>query len=210
MGGFKARRLRYEKVREKAEEFRKKYVSPRDLVPVPVEDILELDLGILPCPKQGLIAEIDVDGFLSKDLKHLYVDEDIYNNPKQRNRLRFTYAHEIGHYVLHKEEIQSCQFRTEEDWIHFREDMSKDDWSWFEYQAYEFAGRLLVPVDQLKLELENKKDKIKLFRDTYGSDDDDLIIQAISRVICSKFGVSEGVIRRRIKSEKIWSGINLQ
>jgi hypothetical protein len=61
----------------------------------------------------------------------------------------------------------------------------------------------------LKLELENKKDKIKLFIDTYGRDDDDLLIQAVSRVICNKFGVSEGVVRRRIKSEKIWSEINL-
>lgn len=205
MAGLKPRKLRWEEIREKAEEFRRKYVNPPNSIPVPVEEILEFDLGIIPWPKKGLLQEIDIDGFLSNDLKYLFVDADIYNNPRQENRLRFTYAHEIGHLVLHKEKIQSCEFRTAEDWIHFREEMSENDLLWFEQQAYEFAGRLLVPVDQLKLELENKKDKIKLFLDTYGKDDDDLLIQAISRVICSKFGVSEGVIRRRIKSEKIWS-----
>lgn len=207
MGGFKPKKLSWEEIREKAEEFRRKYVKPPNLIPVPIEEILEFDLAIIPWPKKGLLQEIDIDGFLSNDLKYLFVDADIYDDPRQENRLRFTFAHEIGHFVLHKKEIQSCEFRTEEDWIHFREDMSEDDLFWFEQQAYEFAGRLLVPLDQLKLELENKKDKIKLFRDTYGSDDDDLLIQAISRVICGKFGVSEGVIRRRIKSEKIWSQI---
>jgi len=204
LAGFKPRKLLWEEIRGKAEEFRRKYVHPHNLIPIPIEEILEFDLGIIPWPKKGLLQEIDVDGFLSNDLKYLFVDADIYDDPRQESRLRFTYAHEIGHLVLHKEEIQSCEFRTEEDWIHFREEMSEDDLFWFEQQAYEFAGRLLVPLDQLKLELKNKRDKIKLFRDTYGRDDDDLLIQAISRVICGQFGVSEGVIRRRIKSEKIW------
>jgi len=162
LGGFKPRKLRWEEIREKAEEFRKKYVNPPDSIPVPIEEILEFDLGIIPWSKKGLLQEIDIDGFLSNDLKYLFVDADIYNNPRQENRLRFTYAHEIGHLVLHKEEIQSCEFRTAEDWIRFREEMSEDNLLWFEQQAYEFAGRLLVPLDQLKLALENKKDYLKV------------------------------------------------
>jgi len=85
--------------------------------------------------------------------------------------------------------------------------MSEDDLFWFEQQAYEFAGRLLVPVDQLNRELGKNKAKIRKFIDVYGRDNDDLLIQAISRVICSKFGVSEGVIKRRIRSERIWPEI---
>jgi hypothetical protein len=50
------------------------------------------------------------------------------------------------------------------------------------------------------------REQAKVFFDTFGRDDDELVIKAISRVICSKFGVSEKVIRRRIQSEKLWTG----
>ncbi|MBN1348525.1 ImmA/IrrE family metallo-endopeptidase [candidate division KSB1 bacterium] len=124
-------------------------------------------------------------------------------------RLRFTIAHEIGHLVLHREEIEKCQFRTEADWIRFREDMSEDDLFWFEQQAYEFAGRLLVPMPQLMNKLKVHRDKIRTFRDMTESDDDELLIKAISRIVCDKFDVSESVISRRIKNEKMWDELNL-
>ena len=60
-----------------------------------------------------------MDGFLTKDLKYIFIDEDIYYDQRNENRLRFTFAHEIGHLVLHKKEIQNFEFRTEEDWIMF-------------------------------------------------------------------------------------------
>lgn len=203
MKELKPRRLSWENIREKAEEFRSKYVKPTELIPVPIDEIVEIDLKITPWPKKGLLQRIDVDGFLTKDFKYIFIDEDIYYDPRKENRLRFTYAHEIGHLVLHKEEIQNCEFRTEESWIKFREDMPEDDLLWFEQQAYEFAGRLLVPVKQLNSELTNIKDKIKMFFEIYSNDSEDFLIQAVSRVVCDKFGVSERVIFRRIKSEKI-------
>ena len=119
------------------------------------------------------------------------------------NRLRFTYAHEIGHLVLHTEEIKQCEFRTENDWKGFREDMSEDDLNWFEQQAYEFAGRLLVPKQALIQELNKNEDNIHQFQSVY-ENDDELLKQAISRVICDKFGVSDKVIFRRIKNEQVW------
>ena len=86
--------------------------------------------------------------------------------------------------------------------------MSEDDLLWFEQQAYEFAGRLLVPVEQLKLELEFNSDNIKKFMDSFGKNGEDLLLQAISRIVCSKFGVSEGVILRRIRTENILANLN--
>lgn len=123
-------------------------------------------------------------------------------------RLRYTYAHEIGHLVLHKEEIQRCEFRNENEWKKFREDMSEDDLFWFEQQAYEFAGRLLVPKKRLGEELENQRNKVDQFRALAESDDEELLIRAISRIICDKFEVSDSVIFRRIKYEKIWQELN--
>jgi hypothetical protein len=40
------------------------------------------------------------------------------------------------------------------------------------------------------------------------NDDEKLFVRAISRVICDKFEVSDEVILKRIKSEKIWRELN--
>lgn len=203
MGKLKPKRYLWEEIREKAEIFREQYVKPIDKVPVPIIEIVECDLNILPWPIKGLKSKIDIDGFLSKDLKEIFIDEDVYYDPRYENRLRFTFAYEVGHYVLHKEEIGGCTFRTEKEWIKFREDMSEDDLFWFEQQAYEFAGRLLVPVKQLNIELQSHVEKIRIYADSYGKNGEDILIRALSRVIGNKFQVSEGVIQRRIRNEKI-------
>jgi len=195
-------RLKWNFIRQKAEEFRNSFVNPVDKIPVPIIEILELDLNIVPLPKKGLMERIDIDGFLTKDLKHICIDNDIYMDPRRENRLRFTYAHEVGHLILHEKEIKQTDFRTPEDWIHFREDFLEDDLNWFESQAYEFAGRLLVPREKLIEEIQGLQKKIKEFR-TLAGDEEESLIEAISGVICNKFEVSRDVIQKRIRIEKL-------
>lgn len=197
-------RLRFDFIRRKADEFRQKYVLPPGLLPIPIVEIVELKLEIQPIPIAGLKARIDLDGFLTRDLKNICIDYDVYIDERQENRLRFTYAHEAGHFVLHKKEIQETDFRTPEDWIHFHEDFLEDDLNWFEQHAYEFAGRLLVPREALMAEIEALRPKMKEFVAKAGGDEENLI-QAVSRVICRKFRVSPEVIARRIRTEKVWS-----
>lgn len=189
-------------IQQKAEEFRRNYVSPIDSVPVPIIEIVELKLGIQPIPKAGLKSRIDIDGFLTNDLKNICVDLDVYMDERQINRIRFTFAHEIGHLILHENEIRQCDFRTEEDWIHFHEDFLKDDLNWFEQHAYEFAGRLLVPKEELIREIQNHKNKIDEYRSIIG-DGEEMLIEAISRLICNKFRVSWMVIQKRIRIENV-------
>jgi len=195
-------RLKWDFIRDKAEEFRKNFVDPIDLVPVPIIEIVELKLGIVPVPIDNLLSRIDIDGFLTKDLKNICIDTRIYMEEKQINRLHFTYAHEVGHLILHEKEIQQCDFRTPEDWIHFREDFLEDDLNWFESHAYEFGGRLLVPKEELEKEIRNHQEKIDHFRALVDNGEEELI-EAVSRMICRKFEVSYHVIQRRIRKEKI-------
>ncbi len=74
----------------------------------------------------------------------------------------------------------------------------------FEWQAHEFAGRLLVPKKELINEIEKLKDKIYQFREMSIREDEEMIKDAVSRIICGKFQVSYQVIYRRISSENIW------
>jgi Zn-dependent peptidase ImmA (M78 family) len=194
-------RLNWPFIRTQAETFRLQYVKPIDLVPVPIIRIVEIDLGIEPIPLFGLM-DIDIDGFLTSDLKKICIDSEIYQNPRKESRLRFTLAHEVGHWVLHQEQIRKCAFRNPEDWMHFREDFLEEDLGWFEQQAYEFAGRLLVPKDRLMAEIHGLGKKIDEYRARSGRESEALR-DTIAREICGKFGVSPGVIARRIRSEKI-------
>jgi len=193
--------LTWDFIRKEVEKFRLTYVEASNELPIPIEKIVEISMKIEPFPIQGLM-DIDIDGFLCSDLKTICIDADIYQNPRKENRLRFTFAHEIGHWVLHKEEISRCSFRNPVDWIHFREDFLEEDLNWFEQQAYEFAGRLLVPKNALLNEIDSMKSKINRFRSFAGKDLDRLI-DAIARVICQKFAVSPDVLARRIRHEKI-------
>ena len=195
-------RLQWSFIRDKAEEFRRNYVEPVDLVPVPIVDIVELKLGIVPIPIDGLLSKIDIDGFLTKDLKNICIDNRIYWDVRQINRLNFTYAHELGHLILHEEEIKQCDFRTPDDWMYFREDFLTDDLNWFESQAYEFAGRLLVPKEELEKEILNHKEKINQYKALVDNGEEELI-EAVSRMICKKFQVSYYVIQKRIRKEGI-------
>lgn len=138
-----------EEIHHRAEEFRNEYLESPDLVPVPIEEIVEITLGIELKIIPELKTSTDIDGFLSRDFKEMYIDENIYNNPKMLKRLRFTYAHELGHFAIHKPIIEGIEINSEDEWIEFRTGLSEYDLSRFEYQAYEFAGRLLVPRNAL-------------------------------------------------------------
>jgi len=142
-------RLKWDFIRGKAEEFRKIFVDPIDLVPVPIVDIVELKLGIVP-----------------------------------------------------KREIQQCDFRTSDDWMHFREDFLTEDLNWFESHAYEFAGRLLVPKAELEKEIRIHQEKINQFKALVDNGEEELI-EAVSRMLCQKFQVSYYVIQKRIRKEGI-------
>ena len=104
--------------------------------------------------------------------------------------------------IVFKEEIKQCDFRTPEDWIHFREDFLDDDLNWFESHAYEFAGRLLVPKEELEKEIRSHQEKINQFKTLVDNGEEELI-EAVSRMICRKFQVSYYVIQKRIRKERI-------
>ncbi len=200
--------LKWSFIQEKAEEFRRKYVNPIDLVPVPIIKIVEVDLGIQPIPEVDLLSKIDIDGFLTRDLKHICIDQNIYMDDRYINRLNFTYAHEVGHLVLHEAQIKLCDFRTPDDWIYFHQDFREDDLLWFENQAREFAGRLLVPRERLLEEVLKRREKIIEYRSQVNNEETE-VIEAVSRGICKAFEVSYQVIQKRIRIEKVWDELDL-
>jgi len=122
---------------------------------VKVEDIIEnsnsdnqiTDKGNVDVTAVAKSNDIDItyeimdsyqSGYLQNINDRWVIGVNKLHNPK---RQRFTIAHELGHYFMHKD--KNLNF---EDATFFRNENNSS----IEYAANEFAGRLLIPEDRLK------------------------------------------------------------
>ncbi len=135
-----------------AEEVRKKYWRSQS-IPVDIDSIIEFGVELTIIPMDGLRDDIDIYGFLSNDRTTIYVDSEMMTAPKFEAALRFTMAHELGHYFLHQDFYESNKITTVKEWQALLSQIDGANLASYEDQADEFAGRLLVPLEQLKSEL---------------------------------------------------------
>ena len=114
--------------------------------PVPVETIAELlDLKVRLEPFEG-----EISGCTIRRGDKAIIGVNSLHHP---NRQRFTIAHEIGHFFLHKGEqiIIDRGFR-----VNFRDDESGKAENPEEIEANYFAAELLMPTDLLVQDLKGK------------------------------------------------------
>jgi len=146
---------------EAVEQFRRTYLGPRgNRLPVDVFTLVELDLKLDVIPFDDLAARFRVEAALAQDFTGMYVDAESYvfweKGPVwKQNRLRFTVAHELGHFVLHREQVAKVTFTSFEQFAAY---LKADDGPRFalEQEANEFAGRLLVPIRPYRIGPTNK------------------------------------------------------
>lgn len=139
--------LTIREIREAADAIRVKFWGKK--IPVDVECILEVGLKITIIPLPGLQNQISFDSFISSDWKNVYVDRDRYMSDKYYRRIRFSLAHELGHFVLHREIFKSLRIASLEDYYRFYQDAPEDQYRFLEDQANKFAGCLLMPQEIL-------------------------------------------------------------
>ena len=199
---FKAPFIKPDRAWAEADRIRREF-WPSGRIPVEVEEILG-GLGLRLEPIHSLKESGDVDALLRGDLTTIIVDADEYMDDRMQNRMRFSLAHELGHFVLHADLYKGISHASVEEWIDFVQRIPEEQYSWIELQAYEFAGRLLVPVDRLKQELHavGQEAAAKGFSDwdRSGAAALEYIANPLSRV----FGVSGQVIEKRIIKERLW------
>jgi hypothetical protein len=198
--------LKKQDIREKAAQFLEKY-NPENTIPVPLDDIVDLRWGITIAPVFQLQSRYDVVGFTSSDFKTIYVDADLYNNPRLEARYRFTLAHEMGHVVLHADTLRKAMIRTIDDYTAFRRAMPEGERSWFESHAYEFGGLILVPPEELEriakerlesvLEIVERAKRMGWERDSYL----EIALDKWANRIAPSFHVSWEVVQKRLNAD---------
>lgn len=200
---FKAPFIEQQEIWRQADGFRSR-VWPSNEIPIGVLEIVEFELDLEIRPISRLKEDNDIDALLLGNWKTIVVDQLQYMDEHYANRLRFSMAHELGHYVLHQTVFQQMPRGSVQEWIEFMRDMPEKEYSFLEYHAYEFAGRFLVPPEALRREF----DAAILLAEQNGMPrsqlQGDAHLQYLAKPVSRKFEVSSSVIERRLTKEKLW------
>jgi Zn-dependent peptidase ImmA (M78 family) len=192
---WKAPFLPYDKIREYALDFLYRY-HPDYTIPIPIEEIIEFQLGMDIIPIPGLQKEIGCEGFLTGDLRSIYVDQGVMEHNEYR--YRFTIAHEVGHSFLHRDLYREASFDSIDGWKRFQRDLDSNQYSWFEKHAYDFAGLVLVPSDLLEKNYAKSLARLRETGYTINPNDLSLVLSYVSSYLSKQFRVSASVIEKRI------------
>lgn len=171
---------------------------PEGSIPVPIEEIVEIQLRIKVIPSPGLLKFHGIDAFSTRDLKEIYIDHSQYL--ERENRARFTLAHELGHHFLHKQFIEEKTFKYLDEWREFiLNDIKREP---LETQANMFAAFLLLPTNSLAKEYQIAKSKLAQHDSFRGGSlpDDQTLSPYLAKPISRKFKVSENCAELRIKN----------
>jgi len=203
---FKCRFIPKEEIWKTADDFRFKH-WPSGSLPVDIESIIDLKLNMHIIPQRNVKEYAKIDAYLRGDFTGIVVDEKQYMDDRDRykNRLRFSFAHEIGHYILHRYAYEQLDFDTPRDLLEFISNVPEDEYEDFEWQANEFAGRLLVPRNELIKEIDGVVSILKenILLELLESDPS-RVLERVSPSLCKPFGVSEQVIEKRVRRENLW------
>jgi Zn-dependent peptidase ImmA (M78 family) len=172
---------------------------------VDVFTLAEVDLKLDIIPFDDLFEKYDTDAALMHDFSGIYVDAEAYviweKGPRwKQRRLCFSVAHEVGHFILHRDIASKVTFKDFGAFAVWTKGYHGQQYT-LEQAANEFAGRLLVPSDRLARELEKFKATIaKLLADANVAS----LRHAFAYAMESVFEVNDQVIETRLEREGIW------
>ena len=99
----------------------------------------------------------------------------------------FSLAHELGHYVLHKDLFSSFEIKSIEDVVSFINNVPEKQYSFLETQANKFASYFLLPRESL---LNARKETIKQYKFKSRNVNEKTVNSYIADSIAKKFDVS--------------------
>lgn len=191
---------------ESVERFRQKHLRDLGKVPVDVLTVIEVRLRLDVIPFDRLLEKYSVDAAVMPDFSGIYVDKRSYRflegqPPWQFNRLRFSLAHELGHILLHREKAGDLSFKTLEDYWAWMRRYNESRYG-LEWEANEFAGRLLIPPERLKTDFDAFVLGVcKSFPAWWTNSN---LREALGSQLGETYGVHKDVISCRLDREELW------
>lgn len=174
-------------IKSKADSFRLKFWGR--VIPVEVEEIIEIKLKIKIIPIPNMMNQCGMDAQITSNFSAIYADMKGYEN--NTNRFRFSLAHELGHLVLHRNFHSSLKISDLDDVMNFMKNIDIREYSHLETQANKFASYFLVPREELgKIRTETIKEIAK--KHDLSRFDEKTINSYLAEYISPKFAVSSG------------------
>ncbi len=206
------------------------------VAPISIDDIIEkhLKIGIefddthrlFGVPRSGIGFDPDILGAIFFDQKRIVIDESLDPDtfPAKEGRYRYTAAHEVGHWQLHralfgKDPAQTsllephaapsvvCRSSQAKERIEFQADLyascvlmpRKLVFAAWDEAFPDRKQRVLqppTPFDHPFVEIERMTDE---YGKSYGDAADDLVLEQFARPLAQKFGVSPIAMRIRLE-----------
>jgi Zn-dependent peptidase ImmA (M78 family) len=191
---------------ESVEEFRQKHLGDLGKVPVDVLTVIEVRLRLDVIPFDRLFEKYSVDAAVMPDFSGIYVDKRSYQflegqPPWLFNRLRFSLEHELGHILLHREKAGDLSFKTLEDYWAWMRRYNESRYG-LEWEANEFAGRLLIPPERLSADFDSFVLGVcKSFPAWWTNSN---LREALCSQLGESYGVHKDVISCRLDREELW------
>jgi hypothetical protein len=192
----------YHELRVIAEDFLAQH-HPEKTIPVPVEEIIEFRLGLNIIPMPGLRRFFDIDGYVSKSLHDISVDQ--YIQESRPDHYRYVLAHELSHVLIHAEIVSQFDFDSVEAWKAAILGIAKEERSVYDGQAHELGTLILVPTDRLVLEFEQSRKRFQqkgLTLDQVAATERGRII--VEDYLARCFDVPRFVITDRVNRGRLW------
>jgi len=177
-------------IRQAAAAFLNQYHPSRE-IPIPIEDILELRMGVDLLVSPGIRQVLGADAYVGSGMSLIVIDEEAFHSGYP-GRLIFTLAHELGHIVLHREIYEEFQVDSIKAFLIFRRTLDNENWGYLETQANKFASEIIYPSgvfeNMVDMEIEKRGGRLII-------DESDLA--EIIGYISVSFGVSRDAARRQ-------------
>lgn len=176
-----------------------------NIPPIEVLYIVDVVFGFDVIPIANLFADIRMDAAILPGQRIIYIDRDSMAEWEAEDswiekRLRFSVAHELGHYFMHYNllaEFNIADLNQFKKWILKHASNRR-----IELQADEFAGRFLVSSDILLKEYDLIQRRMSEADPRWHEIEG--MRTHIARRIAPRFGVTHKVIETRFDHEAIW------
>jgi len=174
--------------------------------PIDVFTFFEVDLGLDAIPFDDFTAKYRVEAAIKADFTGIYLDAEQYSLMERApewklNRLRFTIAHELAHFFLHRDLPQAENFSSLPDFARWTANYGGRKYT-AEQEANEFAGRLLVPESRLRNMFDQFAPRAEeLVHDFMQSGQ---FRYQFAESVAPRFGVNAQVVELRLERDGIW------
>jgi len=160
-------------------------------------------MGIQIVPVPRLRDRLGADAQASIAMDTIRVDWDMYMDERFRCRCNFSMAHEVAHFLLHRDYFLwlRSQISSKEEYRTVINNVPDNLAKRIEFQAHDLAGLILVPTHHLRPKYEQLR--IEAMQEGYVPEESwDMAIEFMASRLARPFDVSAEMMSKRLGRER--------